>query len=165
MTTELVPLSPQQIPAVPWRDPYSVSPKNLAAHIHALENACLEDPTSPDIRTFLGMAYAMNFDVYKSMDALEAAIEIAPEYFLAQLKYGELHYRVRALIRAEQETVKALDLAANPWEFAMARHLLQEIRTKMREGTQKPEWTKPLAHPAVCLIAITAILSLAVYLK
>lgn len=111
------------------------------------------------------MAYAMNFEVYKSMDALEAAIEIEPGYFFAQLKYGELHYRLRALIRAEQETLKALDLAANPWELAMARHLLQEIRTKMREGTQKPEWTKPLAHPAVCLIAVTIILCLAVYLK
>ena len=66
-----------------------------------------------------------------------------------------MHYRLRALISAEQETLKALELAANPWEFSLARKQLQEIRTSMREGTQKPEWTKPLAHPAVCLIAMT----------
>ena len=165
MTAELVPVSPQSIPVVPWRDPHTVSPEKLANHIRLLENASLDNPNSPGIHTCLGMAYAMNFEVYKSMDALEAAIEIEPGYFFAHLKYGELHYRLRALIRAEQETLKALDLAANPWEFAMARHLLQEIRTKMREGTQKPEWTKPLAHPAVCLIAVTTILCLAVYLK
>jgi hypothetical protein len=111
------------------------------------------------------MAYAMNFDVYRSMDALETAIELDPDYFFARLKYGELHYRLRALIRAEPETLKALDLASNPWEYSVARHLLQEIRKARREGTQKPEWTKPLAHPAVCLLAITIVLCLAVYLR
>jgi tetratricopeptide (TPR) repeat protein len=165
MTAELVTTSPQNIPAVPWRDPHTVSPENLAAYIRALENACFDNPDSPSVRTCLGMAYAMNFDVYKSMDALEAAIEIEPTYFFAQLKYGELYYRLRAAVRAEQETLKALDLATNPWEYSMARHLLQEIRKAMREGTQKPEWTKPLAHPAVCLLALMVIFCLAVYWK
>ena len=73
---------------------------------------------------------------------------VEPEHFFAQLKYAELHYRLRALIRAEQETLKASELAANPWEFSLARKQLQEIRRLMREGTQKPEWTKPLKAPA-----------------
>ena len=107
----------------------------------------------------------MNYEVYKSMDALEAAVEIDPDHFFAQLKYAELHYRLRALVKAEQETLKALDLAANAWEFSMARTQLQEIRRLMREGTQKPEWTKPLNNPAFCLLALTMILSLAVYLR
>ncbi len=155
----------RRIPAVPWRDPHTVSPEKLGAYIRALEDACLDNPDSPGVRTCLGMAYAMNYEVYKSMDALEAAMEIEPAYFFAQLKYGELHYRLRALARAEEETVKALELATNQWEFSIARRQLQEIRKAMREGTQKPEWTKPLAHPAVCLLAITMILCLAVYLK
>lgn len=107
----------------------------------------------------------MNYEVYKSMDALEAAVEIEPDHFFAQLKYAELHYRLRALIKAEQETLKALDLAGNAWEFSMARKQLQEIRRLMREGTQKPEWTKPLNNPALCLLALTLILSLAVYCR
>jgi tetratricopeptide (TPR) repeat protein len=165
MTAALVPVSPRGIPAVPWRDPQTVSPEKLAGYIQALEDACLDNPDSPAVRTCLGMAYAMNYEVYKSMDALEAAIEIEPSYFFAQLKYGELHYRLRALVRAEQETIKALDLAANPWEFSVARRLLQEIRKAMREGTQKPEWTKPLMNPSICLLALMAIFSLAVYLR
>ena len=47
------------------------------------------------------MAYAMNYEVYKSMDALEAAVALEPDHFFAQLKYAELYYRLRALIRAE----------------------------------------------------------------
>ena len=56
---------------VPWRDPHSVSPADLAAYIRTLEQACLDHPQSADIRTYLGMAHAVNYDVEKSMQALE----------------------------------------------------------------------------------------------
>jgi tetratricopeptide (TPR) repeat protein len=111
------------------------------------------------------MAHAMNYDVYRSMDALERAVELEPENFFAQLKLAELDYRLRALIKAEKETLKALELATNSWEASLARRQLQEIRRLMREGTQKPEWTKPLRGPALCLLAMTIIFCLAVYLK
>ena len=108
------------------------------------------------------MAYAMNYDIYKSMDALELAVEAEPDHFFAQLKYGELHYRLRALIRAEQETLKATGLASNAWELALARKQLMEIRTLMRAGTQKPEWTKPMTKPALVLMAMMILFSLMV---
>ena len=71
----------QRIPLVPWRDPQTVPPEELAGHITRLEQACLQQPESADLRTCLGMAYAMNYDVYKSMDALEAAVAIEPDHF------------------------------------------------------------------------------------
>ena len=104
----------------------------------------------------------MNYEVYKSMDALELAVQLEPDHFFAQLKYAELHYRLRALIRAEQETLKAAELAADAWELSLVRKQLQEIRRLMREGTQKPEWTKPLTKPAVILLAMMILLSLTV---
>jgi len=165
MATELIPAGPQRIPALPWRDPHTISPESLAGYIQTLERASLENPRSAGVRTCLGMAYAMNFQVYKSMDALEAAIELEPDHFFAQMKYAELHYRLRALVKAERETLKALDLATNPWEYNVARGQLQEIRKLMRDGTQKPEWTKSLKHPALYLAAMTIFFSLAVYWK
>jgi hypothetical protein len=107
----------------------------------------------------------MKFDVYKSMDALERAVELEPDHFFAQLKFAELHYRLRALVRAERETLKAVELAGNAWELSMARQQLQEIRKLMREGTQKPEWTKPLTAPAIVLLVMTIVLCLAVNWK
>jgi len=169
MTAELsqspAPVAPLRLPPVPWRDPHTVSPAKLAEYIESLEAACQQNPRSADLRTCLGMAYAMNYDVYKSEDALELAIELEPEHFFAQLKYAELHYRLRALVRAEQETLKAADLATNSWELGLARKQLQEIRRLMREGTQKPEWSRPLAVPALWLAALTMILCLVVYWK
>jgi hypothetical protein len=99
----------------------------------------------------------MNFDVYKSMDALEEARQIEPENFFAQLKYSELYYRLRALHRAEEETLKAVNMAANAWELSVARKQLAEIRRLKREGTQKPAWTKPLTVPMVMLVLMTVI--------
>ena len=139
----------QPLPMVPWRDPHTVSPAELSAYVQLLEKACLENPESADLRTCLGMAYAVNYEVYKSMDALEAATRMAPDHFWAQLKYAELHYRLRALPRAEEETLKALNLARNPWELSLARKHLQEIRKLSREGARNITWNKPLTKPAL----------------
>ena len=61
---------------IPWRDPHTVSPAELKQYIALLEKQCEEHPRSADLRTCLGMAYAMNYEVYKSMDALESASSI-----------------------------------------------------------------------------------------
>src|SRR5258705_9979756 len=82
---------------LPWRDPHTVSPSDLALHVKRLEQLCAENPASADLHTCLGIAYAVNFDVYKSMDALEAATTIDPCNFWAQLKYSELLSRLRTL--------------------------------------------------------------------
>lgn len=157
-------LVPQQthLPPVPWRDPHTVSPARLAEYIQMLEEACARNTESADLRTCLGMAYAMNYDAYKSMDALETARLLDPGHFFAQFKYAELQYRLRALALAGEETLKALELAGNAWEASLAHKQLLEIRRLMREGTQKPAWTKPLAVPALLLAAMTVLLSLAV---
>jgi hypothetical protein len=166
MTVELVPTTSEiRLPPVPWRDPHTVSPAQLAGYIKALENACAANPGSADLRTCLGMAYAINYDVYKSMDALEAAVNLEPDHYWAQLKFAELHYRLRALVRAEEETQKAMELAGNPWELSLARKQLQEIRRLMREGTQKPEWTKPLHTPAFAMIGTLILLCLGIALR
>lgn len=61
--------------------------------------------------------------------------------------------------------MKALDRGANAWEISLARKLLHEIRALQRAGTQKPEWTKPLGAPALCLLAMFLLLSVMVYWK
>jgi hypothetical protein len=165
MTGELAKPPSFALPLAPWRDPHSISPGELAECIRNLEAACERQPRSADLRACLGIAYAMNYEVYKSMDALQLATELDPRHFLAQLKFAELHYRLRALRRAERETLKALDLAANGWQLSIARKQLQEIRRLMREGTQKPEWTKPLGAPAACLLAMLLVLCLAAYCR
>lgn len=170
MTTELQTLSGADLevrglPPVPWRDPNTVSPAELTGYIGELERRCEQNPRSADLRTCLGMAHAMNYDVYKSMDALERAIELDGDHFFAQFKYSELLYRLRALPWSEEETLKAFELAKNHWQLSLARKQLLEIRRLKREGTQKPAWTKPLTIPALAIFFLTVFLSLAVTWK
>ena len=106
---------------MPWRDPHSVSAGELSAYIQQLEQACLENPRSADLRTYLGMAHAVNYDVDKSMDALEDARRLDPENFWAQLKYAELYYRLRVLNRAEENPARRR-LASRPMQLAIARN-------------------------------------------
>lgn len=162
VNTSLIPAvqRPVRILPIPWRDPHTVSPAELREHIGALEQACRDNPRSADLRTCLGMAYAMNYQAYKSMDALEAAVQLDGTHFFAQLKYSELLYRLRALPRAEQETLKAVELAGNGWELSLARKQLQEIRRLIREGTQKPEWNRPLKKPVMVLMVMMVLFSL-----
>ena len=159
------PAVPVRVLPIPWRDPHTVDPEELKQYISMLERACVEQPGNADVRTCLGMAHAMNYDVYRSMDALEEARQIEPENFFAQLKFSELHYRLRALERAEEETRKAVDLAGNAWELSLARKQLAEIRRLKREGTQKPAWTKPLTAPVVMLVLMTVISGILLALK
>jgi hypothetical protein len=142
------------LPPVPWRDLHSVAPGELTAYIQQLEGACLANPKSADLRTCLGMAHAVNYDVYKSMDALEDARAVEPENFWAQLKYAELHYRLRALNRAEEETRKAANLARDPFQLATARQQMKEIRQLQHSAVRNVDWTKPWARPAIALSVI-----------
>ncbi len=158
VTDQSTQLEPQAVPSVPWRDVHDVAPGDLAAYIQKLEALCLEHPQSADVRTALGMAHAVNLDVYKSMDALEDARAVDPDNFWAQLKYAELHYRLRILDTAEKETKRAADLAANALQLAMARKQLSEIRALKQSCVRNVHWTKPLTAPVLMLGAAMVVM-------
>ena len=149
MSEALVASHPASLLTLPWRDPHAASVVAIAAYIASLEQACLEHPSSADLRTALGIAHAVNHDVYKSMDALEAAVSLDPENFWANYKYAELHYRLRILTRAEELTVTALNLATNNWQLAIARKQLLEIRTASRGAARNLSWKMPILGPVL----------------
>jgi tetratricopeptide (TPR) repeat protein len=156
----------QSLPsAPPWRDLHKVPPAELTDYIRRLEQACVDNPQSADLRTCLGIAYAINYDVYRSMDALEAATTVDPQNFWAQFKYAELHYRLRTLQKAEEEAHKAIELAETAWQLALARRQLQEIRSLLRGSTRTVAWTKPLMTPVVVLSALMLVVFTAMMWK
>jgi hypothetical protein len=92
------------------------------------------------------------------MDALEAAVALDGRHFWAQLKLGELHYRLRTLNRAQEETLKAIELAENRWQLALARKQLQDIRGLLNTSVRNVHWTKPLTVPALAFSAMMVLL-------
>jgi hypothetical protein len=142
------------VPAFPWKDPFSVPQEKLPEIISSLQNACAENPANAALHTFLGMAHAMNYNVYESMDALEAACKIAPQNFFAQLKYSELFFRLRLMDRAEEESNRAMTLANTGAEISLVRKQLSEIRRLKRKGVERTEWTKSLKVSAIGIVFV-----------
>ena len=66
--------------ALPWRDPHAAPQEKLQGFIAALQEAC-----SQYADTCLSIAYAMNHDVNRSMDALERAGRIESKNLLPHL--------------------------------------------------------------------------------
>ena len=79
-----------------------------------------------------------------------------PENFWAQLKYAELHYRLRVLDKAEEETRRAAELATSPLQLALARKQAQDIRTLKHSCVRNVHWTKPLTVPVLVLAGMFA---------
>jgi len=148
-----------RLPVFPWKDPFSVPPEKLPEIILSLGKACAENPTNAALHTFLGMAYAMNYDVYESMDVLEEACRIAPQSFFAQFKYSELFFRLRLMDRAEEETSRALALASSGAEIVLVRKQLSEIRRLKRKGVERTAWTKSLRVSAMGIVLILLVIS------
>jgi hypothetical protein len=146
------------LPPVPWRDPYEAASADVAAYIAELEAACATHPRSADLRVCLGIAHAVNYDVYHAMDALEEARTLDPDNFWARIKYAELHGRLGVLDVAEQETRRAADLAQNPLQLALARKQLKDIRDRKRSSVRNVAWTKPLTRPALVLAAMLVLI-------
>ena len=96
---------PTALPPVPWRDPHAVSPADLAAYIQQLEAGL---PRQPAVGR---SAHLPRHGARRELRRLQVdgrargrARRSIPSNFWAQLKYAELHYRLRALNRAEEET-------------------------------------------------------------
>ena len=125
-----------------------------------MEKACQDNPESADMRTCLGMAYAMNYDAYKSMDTLETAVKLDETHFFAQLKLrpsygtgcGDCNARSR---RPSKRSNWRGTPGSFPWLASNCR-LSVEL---MRNGTQKPEWNKPLRTPSLVLMGLMVVLS------
>ena len=147
-------------PVFPWKDPFAVPPEKLGEIIVSLQNACAQNPANAALHTFLGMAHAMNYDVYQSMDALEEARRIAPQNFFAQFKLAELFFRLRLIDRAENETSRAMALASSGAEIALVRKQLSEIRRLKRKGVERTECTKSLKVSAIGMTFILFLISL-----
>jgi hypothetical protein len=150
---------PSRWPSLPWKDPHAVPAAELAEFIDSLTETCAGDAGDGDLLACLGIAHAMNFDVYRSMDALEKACRVAPRNFFARYKLAELLFRLKVVDRAEAETAAALDLAGNYWELSLARRQLSEIRQLRRSGLTRPNWTKSLRIPAIGFLLLLAGLS------
>ena len=128
-----------------FRDPYLLEPEERADLIGQLREAVALEPAIPELRVLLGMALCVNFEAQEALEELRESVRLAPDSFIARLKFGELLMRLRICREAEEQTRLAAELASNPLQSELARRQAATIRTMVREGIERGGYGKLLA--------------------
>jgi tetratricopeptide (TPR) repeat protein len=94
-------------------------------------------PQVAEIRVLLGMALCVDLQAQEALEELREAVNLAPDSFIARLKFGELLMRLRICDQAAEQTQKAAQLASNNVQSELARRQAATIRTMLREGIER----------------------------
>jgi hypothetical protein len=120
-----------------FRDPRVLEVHERLDLVAQLRSAVELAPQVVELRVMLGMALCVNLEAQEAMEELREAVNMAPDNFIAQLKYGELMMRLRICNKAAEHTQEAARLAINPMQSDLARKQAATIRTMMREGIER----------------------------
>jgi hypothetical protein len=128
-----------------FTDPNLLEPEERSSLVRELRQAVAEYPEVGELRVLLGMALCVNFEVQPAIEELRAAVDLAPQSFIAQLKMGELWMRLRVADKAEEHTHQAGLLARHRAQSEVARRQAATIRTMRREGIERGGYKSALS--------------------
>lgn len=132
-----VPATAQMQLARMFRDPYLLEKTERTELIRELRQTVALQPKVSELRVLLGMALCVDLQVQPALEELREAVKIAPDNFLARLKFGELLMRLRICEQAAEETRTAANLAVNPVQSELARRQAASIRAMRQSGIER----------------------------
>ncbi|HWG19760.1 MAG TPA: hypothetical protein VG225_04455 [Terracidiphilus sp.] len=120
-----------------FRDPRVLEQHEVGDLIARLRQTVELAPQVPEVRVLLGMALCVDLQVQEAMEVMREAVNLAPDCFIARLKFGELLMRLRVCDQATEHTQRAAQLASNTVQSELARRQAATIRTMLREGIER----------------------------
>jgi hypothetical protein len=120
-----------------FRDPRVLESHERGDLIARLRGSVELAPHVPEVRVLLGMALSVDLQAQAALEELREAVNLAPDSFIAQLKFGELLMRLRICDQAAEHTQCAARLAVNDAQAELARRQAATIRTMLREGIER----------------------------
>ena len=127
-----------------FSDPYLLEKEDRASLVNQLRECVAQFPDVSELRVLLGMALCVNCEAQSAIEELRESVRLAPDSFIAQLKFGELWMRLRVIDQAEEHTLLAAKLARNLTQSEIARRQASSIRTMKREGIERGGYGTPL---------------------
>ena len=131
-----------------FRDPYVLEKAERTELIGELTYLVATRPHLTELRVLLGMTLCVDNNPQAALEVLRTSVEMAPDSFLAQLKFGELLMRLRICDQAAEHTRHAALLAENPVQSELARRQSATIRTMRREGIERGGYNGMLSRIA-----------------
>lgn len=129
-----------------FRDPRLLEPLERSTLIAQLRATVELVPHVPEVRVLLGMALSVDLQAQEALEVLRTATQLAPNCFIARLKFGELLLRLRICQQAAEETHQAALLAVNAAQSELARRQAATLRTMMREGIERGGYGGLFSH-------------------
>jgi cytochrome c-type biogenesis protein CcmH/NrfG len=120
-----------------FRDPRVLEKHECVDLVAQLRSAVELAPQVVELRVVLGMALCVNIEIQDAMEELRQAVEMDPNSYIAQLKYGELMMRLRVCDKAAEHTHQAAKLACNAAQSDLARKQAATIRKMKQEGIER----------------------------
>ena len=104
-----------------FRDPYVLEKAERTELVEQLKSMVRAQPNLSELRVLLGMTLCVDNDPQAALEELRMAVTMAPDNFLARLKFGEILMRLRICDQAAEQTRQAALNAVNPVQSEMAR--------------------------------------------
>jgi tetratricopeptide (TPR) repeat protein len=120
-----------------FRDPSLLDAPERKDLIAQLKSAVELAPQVAEVRVLFGMALCVDLQVHPAMEQMREAVNLAPDNFIAQLKFGELLMRLRICDQAAEHTHQAARLASNSVQSEMARRQAATIRGMQQSGIER----------------------------
>jgi hypothetical protein len=127
-----------------FADPYLLELEERESLVAQLRQAVARYPDVGELRVLLGMALCVNLEIQPAIEELRAAVDLAPQSFIAQLKMGELWMRLRVADKAADHTRQAGLLARNMAQSEVARRQAATLRTMRRQGVERGGYRLPM---------------------
>jgi len=126
-----------------FADPYILEKDERASLVTQLRDCVTQYPEVSELRVLLGMALSVNLDAQAAIEELRESVRLAPNSFIAQLKFGELWMHLRVVDKAEEHTRHAALLSQSLAQSELARRQAATLRTMKREGIERGGYKSP----------------------
>jgi Tfp pilus assembly protein PilF len=110
-----------------------------------LEEVVARAPHYSNGHVGLGIAYAMDSQVYPALDHFEKAAEVDPSNFYAHFKLAQFHFKLRVPKKGYEEAARALKCASSVEEKKLVAQILKEERQREAAGVRRPTWDRPFS--------------------
>ena len=126
-----------------FADPYILEKDERASLVTQLRDCVTQYPEVSELRVLLGMALSVNLDAQAAIEELRESVRLAPNSFIAQLKFGELWMHLRVVDKAEEHTRQAALLSQSLAQSELARRQAATLRAMKREGIERGGYKSP----------------------
>jgi tetratricopeptide (TPR) repeat protein len=121
------------------------------AALSALSRSTEIAPGFGEAHVFLGLANALNSNIYPAIDHLELATRLQPDSFAAYYTLAQLNFKLRIPQKGYSAAKQALRCVTTLEQRKMLTQLLREERARERNGIARPWFNTPFSKPGLFL--------------